>query len=383
MYRGYICRSWFKEKMKSDIYPVMEAYQYKIGLWNRLARRINLVFRTSTKIIVIVGDVDEFGEALAKRFTADAFSVVILVDNVDVPTGSEIATRVTNTGKGQCYYQRHNLDDPAAIAAMARSISMQYQVVDILVNNSASKGAALRADAPEMEHLESSGAQMNGPLTIFKHMFPLMNKGTVINICPFEVQDEAPSMTASSVKAGLVALNMEVAGSHPDLRVNCICPMVIMTDKPRLRRSIQEGVPDLCMYLTSTSAPFMSGQTFVAQGILTTASYARMKRSRGEAIPAKYQVPEEELPVEVVKVPPPPKQRISLANYEKEMLNQQSKFMSGFNGIAPTASIGHSGKKMYAAKPKKMAEAPVDEKKTRLASMKSLRGLSKTFGKKK
>ena len=383
MYRGYICRTWFKEKMKSDIYPVMEAYQYKIGLWNRLARRINLVFRTSTKIIVIVGDVDDFGEALAKRFTADAFSVVILVDNIDVPTGSDIATRVTNTGKGQCYYQRHNLDDPAAVAAMARSISMQYQVVDILVMNSASKGAALRQDAPEMEHLEHSGAQMNGPLTIFKHMFPLMNKGTVINICPYEVQDEAPSMTASSVKAGLVALNSEVAGSHPDLRVNCICPMVVMTDKPRLRRSIQEGVPDLCMYLTSTSAPFMTGQTFVAQGILTTAAYARLKRSRGEAVPAKYQVPEEELPVEKVVPPPPPKQRISLANYEKEMLTQQSKFMSGFAGIAPTSTIGHNGKKMYAKKAAKLKEQPVDEKKKRMISMKALGGLATKFGKKK
>eukprot|EP00619_Florenciella_sp_RCC1007_P000685 CAMPEP_0205910118 /NCGR_PEP_ID=MMETSP1325-20131115/4259_1 /ASSEMBLY_ACC=CAM_ASM_000708 /TAXON_ID=236786 /ORGANISM="Florenciella sp., Strain RCC1007" /LENGTH=270 /DNA_ID=CAMNT_0053276449 /DNA_START=87 /DNA_END=899 /DNA_ORIENTATION=- len=269
---------------------------------------------------------------------------------------------------------------------MASSISMQYQVVDILVNNSASKGAALRADAPEMEHLETSGAQMNGPLTIFKHMFPLMNKGTVINICPFEVQDEAPSMAASSVKAGLVALNMEVAGSHPDLRVNCICPMVVMTDKPRLRRSIQEGVPDLCMYLTSTTAPFMTGQTFVAQGILTTASYARMKRSRGEAIPVKYQVPEEELPEEVVVAAAPPKQRISLENYEKEMLNQQSRFMSGFSGIAPTTSIGHSGKKMYAKRPEKKAAQPVDPKKQKLLSvqsMKSLGGLSKKFGKKK
>ena len=53
--------------MKSDIYPVMEAYQYKIGLWNRLARRINLVFRTSQKVIVIIGDIDDFGEELAKR----------------------------------------------------------------------------------------------------------------------------------------------------------------------------------------------------------------------------------------------------------------------------------------------------------------------------
>ena len=41
------------------------------------------------------------------------------------------------------------------------------------------------------------------------------------------------------------------------------------------------------------------------------------------------------------------------------MLNQQSKFMSGFNGIAPTASIGHNGKKMYAAKPAKLTEPEV------------------------
>merc|ERR1719198_555092 len=134
------------------------------------------------------------------------------------------------------------------------------------------------------------------------------------------------------------------------------------------------------MYLTSTTAPFMTGQTFVAQGILTTASYAKMKRSRGEAIPAKYQVPEEELPEEVVVAAVPPKQRISLVNYEKEMLNQQSKFMSGFHGIAPTKTIGHQGKKMYATRPKKVAEPPVDAKKQKILSvqsMKSLGGLSK------
>merc|ERR1719453_482492 len=121
-----------------------------------------------------------------------------------------------------------------------------------------------------------------------------------------------------------------------------------MNDNARLRRSIEEGVPDLCIYLTSKMAPFMSGQTFLAQGILTSAAYARMKRSRGELVPAKYQVPEMELPEEVVVAAVPPKQRISLENYEKEMLQQQSRFMGGFNGLGTTTSIGHSGKKMYA-----------------------------------
>ena len=100
---------------------------------------------------------------------------------------------------------------------------------------------------------------------------------------------------------------------------------------------------------------------------------------RGEPVPAKYAIPEEELPEEVVVAPVPPKQRINLAAYETEMLQQQSNFMKGFNGISPTTSIGHSGKKMYAARPQKAGASPAAAPPAK-KSMRTLKGLSSKFG---
>ena len=132
--------------------------------------------------------------------------MICLVDKIAVEGGNVIASRVTNSGKGQCHYLRTNLDDPRSIKAMADAIREQYQVIDILIINSASKGTAIDdTDSPEMDHLDVSSAQMTGPLNIFKNCFPFMDKGIVINICPYEVMDESPSMAAASVKAGLVA----------------------------------------------------------------------------------------------------------------------------------------------------------------------------------
>lgn len=351
VWRGYYRRVWFAEKMRTEIYPVIDAYQYKIGLWNRLARRIHLYFRLKMQVIVIVGDAADLGQTVAKKFVADAFSVIFLCDDLPMDQGNDIAKEVTLCGKGVAYFMRTNTASVASVESMAAQVMQQWGKIDVLVNNSAVRGGD---PTPETDHLAVSGDFLTGPFISFKACLPHMQdkRSAVINICPYEIQGEVPSMAGASIKTGLLALTHEIAAQHPNIRCNAVCPLVVMGETT-FRHPLKPGIADLTHYIAGglNECPFMTGQTMVAQGYMTHDSFSDMKRRRGEALPIKQKLtPEEELPPAFsllqAEKPAAPVASLDLAGNASALLSNSGAFNTQFHGTMDKSAMYVHGASM-------------------------------------
>lgn len=193
-----------------------------------------------------------------------------------------------------------------SIAEMMEEVRKEFSTVDVLINNA---GASFGAPSPahlynEETWMKTIEVNLHGPFRVSRAVLPLMiaqRDGVIINIASKAGKTPPLANGAYAVaKAGLIMLTkvMALELANQGIRVNSVCPGIIMTDLQIFRlqmeahffktsmeerkkdwaRQIPQGrigspseVADLVAYLSSKESAYITGQAINVDGGLLMA----------------------------------------------------------------------------------------------------------------
>lgn len=250
------------------------------------------------KVALISGAARGQGATQAELFARCGASVLIC-DVLDAE-GTALAERLQNEGL-QVRFQHLDVTDEGgwdrAIAAMRGWVGR----IDVLVNNAGIINRQKIVDLDPAAWRKVLEVNLTGTFLGVKKCTPLMAEGgggSVINISSNSAFSGHydPAYTAS--KWGVRGLTKTAAMEFADIgiRVNAVCPGVIVTDlnrsSPHLQPMIDitplqrsggvEEVAQLVLFLASDASRFITGEDFVIDGGFTAgAAYRHLARQAG------------------------------------------------------------------------------------------------------
>jgi NAD(P)-dependent dehydrogenase (short-subunit alcohol dehydrogenase family) len=252
--------------------------------------------RLEGKAAIVSGAGSGIGRATAQRLAADGASVIVA--DINVGSAARVAAEITAVGS-RAVSIWVDVADEAAVAAMVAECVRAFGRLDVLHNNAAALGPdVLGRDGPidEMDVEvwdQAMRVNLRGTMLGCKFAVPEMRKtggGSIINMSSVQARrgDLVRGAYAAS-KAGIEALTLYVANMYgPDrIRCNAVAPGMTVTENLRAKRSDDElalmcssqALPDWALppdqaavvaFLASDDAKFITGQTLVVDGGLTS-----------------------------------------------------------------------------------------------------------------
>jgi NAD(P)-dependent dehydrogenase (short-subunit alcohol dehydrogenase family) len=242
----------------------------------------------SGRVCVVTGAANGLGRALAAVFAGDGDRVVV-VDR-DAENGPRVVGELNAAG-GDASFEHADVGDADAVESMAERIRTHFARVDVLVNNA---GVALREGSVASMSLKQWELSIKVNLTsvyLVSHaLIPIMPPGSaIVNVSTTGAMRAVPGTDAYlAAKGGVIALSKAMAVSLGELniRVNVVCPGVVLTDEvasrtddPRVQAMLARsgtpqgrgfGQPDefasVVRFLCSADASYVNGATIVVDG---------------------------------------------------------------------------------------------------------------------
>ena len=245
------------------------------------------------KIAIVTGGAVGIGGAIARRLAADGAKVLI-TDIMEEKAAENVAGIEESGGTASAY--EVDISQPEQIRPMIEHAVELWGGLHILVNNA---WGTLEPDGTAITLTETAfdRALIASQKAVFlsaKHGVPHIQAsggGSIVNISSVHGQLVAPSTLAYEMtKAAIIAMSRQMALDFGPIgvRVNCICPGHIVTERqgerweinPSLLRFFDEhyplrhtGVPDdianAVRFLCSDEAGFITGHTMVVDGGMT------------------------------------------------------------------------------------------------------------------
>jgi NAD(P)-dependent dehydrogenase (short-subunit alcohol dehydrogenase family) len=239
----------------------------------------------SQKVAMVTGAARGIGLAVAKRFLADGWRVVLL----DIETGL-LEKSVTALGSPDTTLAvTCDVSDPNAVAAAFARIEHHFGRLDALVNN-----AGVAVFLPLMETSDADWSRvlavnLTGPFLCTKAAVPLMRDhggGAIINITSISGLRASTLRSAyGTSKAGLAHLTKQLAVELAELgiRVNGVAPGPVDTAMakavhsaeiradyhdaiPLNRYGLEEELAEAVFFLCSNRASYITGQVLAVDG---------------------------------------------------------------------------------------------------------------------
>ena len=257
--------------------------------------------RIEGKVALITGAASGIGEATAELFAAEGARVVL--SDVQDELGHAVLERIRGAG-GTAEYVHCDVSAAEDVGSMVRMAVDTYGQVDILYNNAGlARGGGITEIAEDDWDLVID-VDLKSVYLGCKYAIPAMAKtggGAIVSTASIAGLRGSPRLHAySAAKAGVINLTRSVAGEvgHLNIRVNCICPGIIVTpiwrqigmvaepeqqamwqamsERVLLRRvGMPEDVAKAALFLVSDDASYITGQALVVDGGLTAADVPR------------------------------------------------------------------------------------------------------------
>ena len=263
----------------------------------------------TNKIAIVTGAAMGIGAAIARRLAADGAKV--LVADILPDAAAENVARIEEAGGTASAYQV-DISQPEQIRPMIERAVELWGGLHFLVNNAwgteEPDGSALTLTETAFDRalVTSQKAVYLSAKYVVPHI-QASGGGSIVNISSVHGQLVSPqSLAYEMTKAAIIAMSRQMAVDFGPLgvRVNCICPGHIVTERgaehwesnPSLLRFFDQqyplrhtGVPDdianAVRFLCSEEAGFITGHTLVVDGglsiqlqenlVLDTARYYR------------------------------------------------------------------------------------------------------------
>ena len=244
---------------------------------------------TRSRTVVITGGAQGIGKAMARRFLAEGFAVVIADE--DEEAGCETAEAYASFGTIR--FIPTNVASEKDVIRLVAETMLAFGGIEVLINNAAISCNQPVAELSLADWERVIGVNLTGPFLCAKHFASALRQshGSIINIASTRALMSEPNTEAySASKGGMVALTHALAASlAPDVRVNCISPGWIETgawakagvrttpvhsaaDKSQHwvgRVGQPEDIASLSVYLASDASGFITGSNMVVDGGMT------------------------------------------------------------------------------------------------------------------
>ena len=217
----------------------------------------------------------ERGAAVAVNYNGSADRAEAVVKEIEEKGGKAIAVKC-------------NVSDFAEVEGMIAEVTEKLGRLDILVNNAGITRDGLLMKMSEEDFEKVTDTNLKGTFNCIRHASKYMIKqrcGRIINISSVSgVMGNAGQANYSASKAGVIGLTKSAARelSARGITVNAIAPGFIKTDMtaalspaimqkaidtiPLKRMGLPEEIANLCVFLCSEEAGYITGQTISVDG---------------------------------------------------------------------------------------------------------------------
>ena len=239
--------------------------------------------RYKNKIVVITGATSGIGESIARMYSMEGASVVLLGRNEI--KGLELQKDIKNSIFYKC-----NVVNVDEIESIYNKIIFKFNGIDILVNN-----AGIMLDSKKLDELDyedwkkTFDINVNGIFNVTKVFISSIvdRKGCIINnasIAGMHSYVVGKTYAYSASKAAVIQFTRQIALNYAvdGIRVNCICPGIV--DTPilgnRNRETYAKRVPlgyiakpediaKVVLFITSDEAKYLTGVVLPIDGGLS------------------------------------------------------------------------------------------------------------------
>ncbi|MDX2071625.1 MAG: SDR family oxidoreductase [Haliscomenobacter sp.] len=238
----------------------------------------------SAQVAVVTGAARGIGLAIAHRFQAENYHVIIL-DNDE--TGLQQCEKQLK-GNGNYSFVLCDVSDPAQVQTTFQKILTQFPSIHALVNNA---GIAIFKPAEQVTFEDWSAVMstnLNGTFLCTQAALPglLEAKGSIVNIASISgVRASTLRIAYGTSKAAIMHLTKQQAVEYGNkgVRANAIAPGPVETEMAKLvhsadiRTSYSDAIPlarygttteiaDAVYFLCSPAAAYINGQILAVDG---------------------------------------------------------------------------------------------------------------------
>ena len=241
------------------------------------------------KTIIVTGGAQGIGKAIAKRFLAENYNVVIA--DSDEEAGRE--TQKEYASLGVIKFIPTEVSSEESVKTLIENTSTLFGRLDVLVNNAAINVVTPIEQLTLTEWNRVIGVNLTGTFLCAKYAALLLAayQGSIINIASTRAFMSEPHTEAySATKGGIIALTHALAASlGPQIRVNAISPGWIEVgdwqksasrSKPSLtsadhsqhpcgRVGEPEDIARMVAFIASPQNSFITGANFTIDGGMT------------------------------------------------------------------------------------------------------------------
>ncbi len=242
--------------------------------------------RLKNKVAVIIGGANGIGRAIAMRLAEEGASVA--VNDIDDAAGQALESEIKLLG-GTSFYLHGDAASERDVSALMSAVQARFGGLDILVNNVVAGEPTLAAN--DWDSL--SAVCLKSYWISMKAAFPLMQHAgaSVVNISSVNaLMGFGNDHLYSSMKAAIIGLSRSMVGEYSPhgIRINCICPGTIVTERwktrfardpemeakltklyPIRRLGTPEDVANAVLFLASDEASFITGGVLTVDGGIT------------------------------------------------------------------------------------------------------------------
>jgi len=252
-------------------------------------------FHLEDRVAIVTGAAQGIGAACADRLAADGAAVALW--DVDDARGSELAKRLA-AGGARAHYVHCNVARKSEVdAALAETIAA-LGPVNALINNAGIFKAADFLEITEADWDAVIDVNLKGSFLVAQAVARVMAKGgggSIVNMSSVNGVLAIPSIASYNVsKGGINQLTrvMALALADKGIRVNAVAPGTIATELAKnavlgsdeakqrimsrtpMKRLGEPGeIADVCAFLISTAASYMTGEIVYVDGGRLTLNY--------------------------------------------------------------------------------------------------------------
>ncbi|ACV26646.1 SDR family NAD(P)-dependent oxidoreductase [Kangiella koreensis] len=242
-----------------------------------------------SKVALVTGGSAGIGKAIVESFAARGDTVVI--SDVDQDRGEKLVDSIRQKG-GDALFVKNDVSDLESVKQLFETIKDRYGRLDYAINNAGIEGEQNETADCTFENFDRTiKVNLYGVFYGMKHELDIMREqgsGVIVNISSIAGEVgfmNLPAYCAS--KGGVIQLTKTAALEYAarNIRVNAICPAVIMTEmveritnhdpavqaefaklQPMERTGTPQEIADSVMWLCSDKSSFVTGQAINIDG---------------------------------------------------------------------------------------------------------------------